>query len=47
MPIYQAFNKRIDAYVKYHFTEKGFTPTDVKQVNPTVPFKNIPIRQRR
>ena len=41
-PIYQAFNKRTKAWVKYHFEKgKGFRVTDVKQRLPLVPFKNI------
>ena len=42
MPIYQAFNKRINAWVKYKFTKKkGFTPLDIKQREPLKPFKGI------
>lgn len=45
MPMYQAFNPRIKAYVKYHFKSgKGFDVVDVKQRNPNVPFKGIKIR---
>jgi len=47
MPIYQAYNKRIGAWVKYHFTKKGFEVTDVKQRNPKKPFKRIPIKGKR
>lgn len=52
MPIYQAFNGRINAWVKYHFTQnkRGKTKlkiTDVKQRNPTKPFKGIPKRGKR
>ena len=43
MPIYQAYNKRIKAWVKYHFEKgKGFKVTDVKQREPGVPFKHVP-----
>jgi len=43
MPIYQAFNPRIKAWVKYHFVKKkGFEVIDVKRRNPKVAFKNIP-----
>jgi len=43
MPIYQAFNPKIKAWVKYHFVKKkGFEVLDVKQREPSIPFKNIP-----
>lgn len=43
--IYQAFNKKNKAWVKYRFTKaKGFQATDVKQINPKVKFKGIPVR---
>lgn len=45
MPIYQSFNNRIKAYVKYKFVKgKGFKPLNVKQRNPNKPFKNVPIK---
>ena len=47
MPIYQAYNRRIKAWVKYHFTKKGFEVTDVKQRNPKKPFKGIKIKGKR
>jgi len=47
MPKYQAFNRRIGAYVKYEFTKGGFTPLDVKQKEPTKPFKNVEIKGQR
>jgi len=47
MPIYQSFNSRIGAWVKYHFTSAGFEVLDVKQKNPTVPFKKTPIKGKR
>jgi len=52
MPIYQAFNGRTKAWVKYHFTKdkKGKTKLkilDVKQRLPMVPFANVPIKQRK
>jgi len=43
-PEYQSFNSRTQAWVKYHFTNKGVEFTDVKQKNPLTPFKNIKIR---
>lgn len=48
MPTYQAYNKKIGAWVKYRFeTGKGFTPLDVKQKVPIKPFKNIKIKGKR
>jgi hypothetical protein len=44
---YQAYNDRIDAWVKYKFGESGFIPLDVKQRNPQTPFKNIKKRGKR
>ena len=42
MPIRQAFNKKIDAWVKYDFEKGiGFQALDVKQREPKVPFKNV------
>jgi len=47
MPIYQAYNKKIGAWVKYHFGRKGIEFTDVKQRNPKKPFKGIPKKGKR
>lgn len=48
MPVYQAYNKRSKAWVKYKFTKKkGFKVLDVKQKNPGVKFKGIPIRGKK
>ena len=48
MPIYQAFNSRIDAWVKYKFESGvGFRALDVKQRMPSVPFKGIKIKGKR
>lgn len=44
MPIYQAYNPKNNAWVKYHFGKQGFKVTDVKQHNPKVPFKGVPIK---
>jgi len=41
MGIFQAFNKRSNAWVKYKVTAKGSKICDVKQRNPRVPFKGI------
>lgn len=42
--LYQSFNPRNDAWVKYKFGKQGFEVVDVKQKMPQVPFKNIPIK---
>lgn len=48
MPIYQAFNSRMGAWVKYEFkSKKGFTVVDVKQREPRKPFQNTKIRGNR
>lgn len=47
MPVYQAFNKRNKAWVKYKFTKQGFRVLNVKQNNPRVKFKGVPVRGQR
>jgi hypothetical protein len=48
MPIYQAFNSRIDSWVKYEFIKgQGFKALDVKQVEPLKPFHGIQIKGNR
>jgi len=48
MPIYQAFNNKIKAWVKYSFESgKGFTPLDVKQKEPLKPFKGVPKKGKK
>ena len=42
MPIYQAYNGRIKAWVKYEVSKKGWKVVNVKQQNPKKPFKNVP-----
>jgi len=44
MPTYQAFNKKIGAWVKYHFTKDGWKVKDVKQRKPKVKFKKISVK---
>ncbi len=44
MPIYQSYNKKIKAWVKYKFTKKGWKPLDVKQRKPKIKFKGIPVK---
>ena len=46
--IYQAFNPKNNAWVKYSFCkDTGFRPIDVKQREPMKPFKGVPKRGRR
>jgi len=48
MPIYQAFNSRIKAWVKYHFEKgKGFRIVGVKKREPLKPFKNVKIKGKK
>ena len=43
MPVRQAYNGKIKAWVKYDFKKgKGFRVLNVKQKEPTKPFKGIP-----
>ena len=44
MPKYQALNKKTDRWVKFEFTKQGVRFLDVKQRNPTKPFKKVKIR---
>lgn len=43
MPVYQKFNKRNKAWVKFKFTKEGTKFFDIKQRKPKIPFKNIKI----
>ena len=48
MVVYQAFNPKIKAYVKYHFVKgKGFEVFDVKQRKHLKPYKKIKIKGRK
>jgi len=48
MPVYQAYNGKIKAWVKYHFVKGGKAKiTDVKQREPMKPFKGVPKRGKR
>ena len=47
MPIYQEYNGRIKAWVKYEFTKKGFKPINVKQIKPKIKFKGVPVRGKK
>ncbi len=42
MPVYQSYNKRIGAWVKYEFTKKGVKWKNVKEREPKKPFKGVP-----
>ena len=45
--IFQAYNKRINAWVKVRKFANGKTKIlNVKQKLPSVPFKNIPIKKK-
>jgi hypothetical protein len=45
--IFQKKNKRTGAYQKYKSVKgKGVIVTDVKQVQPGVPFKNVRIKRK-
>ena len=41
MPIFQSFNKRTGAWVKYELYGNKSKILDVKQKNPSTPFKNV------
>jgi len=47
MPVYQSWNPKTKRWVKYHFTKQGWEVMDVKQRNPSKPFKNIPIKRKK
>jgi len=52
MPMFQSYNKRINAYVKGEVVKtknggKYFKAVDVKEREPKKPFKGVPIRKRR
>lgn len=47
MPIYQAFNPRSKAFVKYEFSKQGIKFIDVKQREPSKPFKGIKITSKK
>jgi tellurite resistance-related uncharacterized protein len=44
MPVYQTFNKKIKAWVKFEFIKGNVKFIDVKQKNPEIPFKHIKIK---
>ncbi len=45
MPMFQKLNKKTQAFVKFKSTSKGSKIVDVKQRNPKIPFKGIPIKK--
>ncbi len=47
MPVYQAYNPNIKAWVKYDFTKKGVRWLDVKQREPKKPFKGVPKKGKK
>jgi len=47
MPKYQAFNKKINAWVKYEIYGNKPKILNVKQKEPTKPFKGVPKRGAR
>jgi len=48
MPVLQAYNSKINAWVKYDFVKgKGFRVLDVKQREPNIPFVNTKIGGKR
>jgi len=48
MPVYQAYNGRIKAWVKYHFVKDGRVEIlNVKQREPKKPFKGVPKKGKK
>ena len=47
MPIYQSFNPKTQSWVKYHFVKGEIKFFDVKQRNPKIKFKGIPVKGKR
>lgn len=48
MPVMQSWNARTKRWVKFEFTKKnGFKVLDVKEKDPTKPFKGIKINKGR
>ena len=45
--IYQAYNPKTKAWMKYEMGKYGFKPIDVKQREPHIPFKGVKIRGKR
>lgn len=47
MPIYQAYNRRNKAWVKYKFTKGGIKILNVKQKEPMKKFKGVPVKGKK
>ncbi len=47
MPVYQSYNSKNNAWVKYKFTSGGIKILDVKQREPMKPFKKTKIKGKR
>lgn len=45
--MYQVYNKRTNAWVKMKMVKGRPRITNVKQSNPTKPFKGVPIKRKR
>jgi len=46
--IYQAYNRRINAWVKYKLVRGKLSKIiQVKKINPNVPFLNIKIKHKK
>jgi hypothetical protein len=44
--IWQTWNPINHSWVKFKFTSEGVKFFDVKQKNPNIPFKNVPVKSR-
>lgn len=47
MPVYQAYNKRIKAWIKYKSTSKGSRTVNVKEREPMKKFKGVPVKGKK
>ena len=47
MPIYQVWNPRIKAWIKYKLGKKGYSFLDVKEMEPKKPFRGVPKKGNR
>jgi len=45
--MFQSFNKKTNAWVKFKMVKGRPRMTDVKQSNPDKPFKGVPIKRKR
>lgn len=44
--VYQTWNPINQAWVKFKFEKEGVKFFDVKEINPNIPFKDVPIKAR-